>query len=55
MQRRWHGQKVVGDLLARFGPLIFTLCEIWGVMREDVFPWDARQVGNVFKMHERPV
>lgn len=43
MQRRWLGQKGGGDLLAWFGPLIFTTCEIWGVsLREDVFPWDCQ-------------
>lgn len=43
MQRRWHGQKGGGDLLAWFGPLIFTICEIWGViLREDVFSWGCK-------------
>lgn len=41
MQRRWHGQK--GDLLSRFGPLVFTMCEIWGVsLREDAFSWGCK-------------
>lgn len=43
MQRRWHGQKGGGDLLAWFGPLVFTICEIWGViLREDVFSWGCK-------------